>query len=155
MCLILALSVQCFALPIGVVLRPTRHPTFLCLVCVQLRAARSFAGLKVVFLLRLVLTTIECGIGGRGLHGLNLRLLLVQVDDVDKLIGCDSIVRELSDLLPEMFRESAADEDCNVGVRQALATEFSDHPIVFTFACHKIFEFCQLIEADVDDGCEV
>ena len=101
-----------------------------------------FAGLKVVFLLRLVLTTVECSVRGGGLHGLDLRLLLAQVDDVDKLIGCGCIVCEISDLLPEMFRESAADEDCNVGVQQALATEFSDHLIVFTFACHEIFKFC-------------
>ena len=38
---------------------------------------RSFAGLKVVFLLRLVLTTIECSVRGGGLHGLDLGLLLV------------------------------------------------------------------------------
>ena len=38
---------------------------------------RSFAGLKVVFLLRLVLTTIECSVRGGGLHGLDLRFLLV------------------------------------------------------------------------------
>ena len=38
---------------------------------------RSFAELKVVFLLRLVLTTIECSVRGGGLHGLDLRLLLV------------------------------------------------------------------------------
>ena len=63
--------------PIGVMLRPTRHLTVLCLVHVWLRAARSFTGLKVVFFLRLVLTTVECGIRGRDLHGLNLRLLLV------------------------------------------------------------------------------
>ena len=142
MCLILALSVQRFALPIGVMLRPTRHPTVLCLVRVQSRAARSFAGLEILLLLGLVLMTIECSIGGRGLHGLNLGLLLVQADDVDELIGCDCIVCEMSNLLPEMFRESTVDEDCNVGVWQALATEFSDHPIVFAFAHHEIFEFC-------------
>ena len=155
MFLILALSVRHFELPIRVMLRPTGRPTVLRLVRVWSRAARSFAGLEILLLLRLVLTTVECGIGGRGLHGLNLGLLLVRADDVDELIGCDRIIREMSDLLPEMFRESAADEDCNVGVWQALATEYSDHPIVFAFARHEIFEFCRLIKADVDDGREV
>ena len=64
------------------------------------------------------------------------------MDDVDKLISCDCIVHEMSDLLPEMFRESAADKDRNVGVQQALAAKFSNHPIMFAFACHEIFKFC-------------
>ena len=94
--------------------------------------------MEILLLLRLVLMTVECSIRGRGLHGLNLGLLLVRADDVDELIGCDRIVREMSDLLPEMFRESAADKDCNMGVQQALAAKFSNHLIMFAFACHEI-----------------
>ena len=68
-------------------------------------------------LLELVLTTEKGDVGGGSLHGVDERFLLTRADDVDKLIGGDFIIQNVSDGLVKMFRKSRANENGDIRVR--------------------------------------
>ena len=133
-----------------------KSPTVAHGVHLQFGTSGSLARVEVtLLLLGLVLATEEGDISRGGLHGSNFGFLSASADDVDEIISSDFVIREVCNGLFEMIRETGANEDGNIGIRETVSSKFAKKTVVLAFSRHEVFKFCCFVIVDIDDRGEM